>query len=176
MNHYETVFILNPVLSEDQMKETVQKFTKLLKESKAKIVAEEHWGLKKMAYSIQKKRTGFYYLIEFTSDDKEINNKLEKDVFITHKLENRYFFPIQDKKIVVAKLGNDFSWFSFVTLFITFYGISLHVYGMYNIYKTLNSIYYFLFIIFLTLVTFIIGYWWFVNNEGESRLRKIYDK
>lgn len=77
MNHYETVFILNPVLSEDQMKETVQKFTKLLKESKAKIVAEEHWGLKKMAYSIQKKRTGFYYLIEFTSDDKEINDKLE---------------------------------------------------------------------------------------------------
>ena len=54
MNHYETVFILNPVLSEDQMKETVQKFNKLLKDSKAKIVAEEHWGLKKMAYSIQK--------------------------------------------------------------------------------------------------------------------------
>ena len=61
MNHYETVFILNPVLSEDQMKETVQKFNKLLKDSKAKIIAEEYWGLKKMAYSIQKKRTGFYY-------------------------------------------------------------------------------------------------------------------
>ena len=77
MNHYETVFILNPVLSEDQMKETVQKFTKLLKDCKAKIIAEEHWGLKKMAYSIQNKRTGFYFLIEFTSDDKEINSKLE---------------------------------------------------------------------------------------------------
>ena len=46
MNHYETVFILNPVLSEDQMKETVQKFNKLLKDSKAKIIAEEYWGLK----------------------------------------------------------------------------------------------------------------------------------
>lgn len=77
MNHYETVFILNPVLSEDQMKETVQKFKKLLKESKAKIVAEEQWGLKKMAYSIQKKRTGFYFLFEFTSDDQEIISKLE---------------------------------------------------------------------------------------------------
>ncbi len=77
MNHYETVFILNPVLSEDQMKETVQKFTKLLKESKAKIVSEEHWGLKKMAYSIQKKRTGFYYLIEFVSEDIRIVDKLE---------------------------------------------------------------------------------------------------
>lgn len=77
MNHYETVFILNPVLSDDQVKETVQKFKKLLKDSKAKVVAEENWGLKKMAYSIQKKKTGFYCLIEFTSEDREIINKLE---------------------------------------------------------------------------------------------------
>jgi len=77
MNHYETVFILNPVLSEDQIKETVQKFKKLLKDSKSKVVVEENWGLKKMAYSIQKKRTGFYYLMEFTSEDREIINKLE---------------------------------------------------------------------------------------------------
>ena len=95
-----------------------------------------------------------YYLI-FSRNyseylEKEINNLLKNDVFITHKLENKYFFPIQDKKIVVAKIGNDFSWFSFVTLFITFYGISLHAYGMYNIFTTLNSINYFLFIILLT--------------------------
>jgi small subunit ribosomal protein S6 len=77
MNQYETVFILNPVLSEEQIKETVQKFKKLLKDSKSKVVVEENWGLKKMAYSIQKKRTGFYYLMEFTSEDREIINKLE---------------------------------------------------------------------------------------------------
>ena len=85
MNHYETVFIMNPVLSEEQMRETVQKFTKLLKDSKAKIVAEENWGLKKMAYSIQKKKTGFYYLIEFTTDNIELNNKLE----LAYKREER---------------------------------------------------------------------------------------
>ena len=85
MNHYETVFIMNPVLSEEQMRETVQKFTKLLKDSKAKIVAEENWGLKKMAYSIQKKKTGFYYLIEFTSDNIELNNNLE----VAYKREER---------------------------------------------------------------------------------------
>ena len=121
-----------------------------------------------------------YYLI-FSRNyseyiEKKINNHLGKDAYITHKLENRYFFPIQDKKIVVAKLGKDFSWFSFVTLFITFYGFLLYVYGMYNIYTTLNSIYYFLFIILLTLVTFITGYWWFIKNEGESRLKKVYDE
>ena len=121
-----------------------------------------------------------YYLI-FSRNyseyiEKKINNTLNKDVYITHKLENKYFFPIQDRKIVVAKLGKDFSWFSFVTLFITFYGIFLYVYGMYNIFTTLNSIYYFLFIILLTFVTFITGYWWFIYNEGESRLRSVYDE
>ena len=76
----------------------------------------------------------------------------------------------------IAKIGKEFSWFSFVTLFITFYGVFLYAYGMYNIFVTLNSSYYFMFILFLTLVTFTIGYWWFVNNEGESRLRSIYDE
>ena len=121
-----------------------------------------------------------YYLI-FSRNyseyiEKKINNMLKKDAYITHKLENRYFFPIQDKKIVVAKLGKDFSWFSFVTLFITFYGIFLYAYGMYNIITILNSIYYFMLIILLTLVTFITGYWWFINNEGESRLRSVYNE
>jgi small subunit ribosomal protein S6 len=77
MNHYETVFILNPVLSEDQTKETVQKFKELLKESKVKIVAEEQWGLKKMAYSIQKKKTGFYFLFEYVTDSKDLLDKLD---------------------------------------------------------------------------------------------------
>ena len=121
-----------------------------------------------------------YYLI-FSRNyseylEKKINDILNKDAYITHKLENRYFFPIQEKKIVVAKFGKDFSWFSFVTLFITFYGIFLYAYGMYYIFTTINSIYYFLFIILLTFATFITGYWWFIYNEGESRLRSVYDE
>ena len=54
MNHYETVFILTPVLSEKQTKEAVDKFQKLLKGSSAKINNNESWGLKKLAYPIQK--------------------------------------------------------------------------------------------------------------------------
>src|SRR3989337_1793693 len=68
MNNYETVFILNPVLSEDQAKDTVDKFVKVLKKAKADILNTEQWGLKKMAYPINKKSTGFYNLIEFTAD------------------------------------------------------------------------------------------------------------
>ena len=65
LNPYETVFITTPVLSENQMKETVDKFKKILNDSKAEIVHEENWGLRKLAYPIQKKSTGFYYMIEF---------------------------------------------------------------------------------------------------------------
>ena len=74
MNNYETVFIMNPVLSEEQMRETVKKFTKTLKKHKAKIGNEEYWGLKKLKYPIQKKNTGFYYFIEFEADGSLIAN------------------------------------------------------------------------------------------------------
>ena len=67
MNQYETVFILTPVLSDDQMKETVEKFKGVLTNAGAEIISEEDWGLKKLAYPIQKKTTGFYELIEFNA-------------------------------------------------------------------------------------------------------------
>ena len=72
MNHYETVFILTPVLSDEQTKETVAKFTKVLKDNGAEILNEEAWGLKKMAYAIDKKSTGFYNLVEFKAEPEVI--------------------------------------------------------------------------------------------------------
>ena len=68
MYQYETVFILTPVLSDEQMKETAAKFKKVLTDNGAEIVSEEAWGLKKMAYAIEKKSTGFYCLIEFKAE------------------------------------------------------------------------------------------------------------
>ncbi len=62
---YETVFILTPVLSDAQMKEAVEKFSTVLTDNGATIVNTENWGLRKLAYPIQKKSTGFYTLIEF---------------------------------------------------------------------------------------------------------------
>ena len=67
LNQYETVFIATPVLSENQMKEAVQKFKKVITDNSGEIVHEENWGLKKLAYPIQKKSTGFYMLMEFAA-------------------------------------------------------------------------------------------------------------
>lgn len=64
--NYETVFIMTPVLSEEQAKETVSKYKKMLTDNGCKIVHEDAWGLRKLQYPIQKKTTGFYHLFEFT--------------------------------------------------------------------------------------------------------------
>jgi small subunit ribosomal protein S6 len=66
MNHYETVFILNPVLSDTQIKETVKKYEDFLVSKGAKMIAKENWGLKKLAYAIQHKKSGFYHMFEYT--------------------------------------------------------------------------------------------------------------
>ncbi|RPA67866.1 30S ribosomal protein S6 [Cyclobacteriaceae bacterium YHN15] len=93
--NYETVFILTPVLSEVQMKDTVDKFVNLLKEEGADIVNVENWGLKKMAYPIQKKSTGFYVMVEFKSLPSVIN-KLEIEFRRDEKVM-RFLTTVLDK-------------------------------------------------------------------------------
>lgn len=94
INQYEVVFIMTPVLSDEQMKETAKKFKDLLQENGAEIVNEENWGLRKLAYPIQKKSTGFYYLLEFKSEGTvistlEVNFRRDERIirFLTVKLD-----------------------------------------------------------------------------------------
>ncbi len=77
MNNYETVFIATPVLSEAQLDELFGKFQGVITENGGQIVNAEAWGLKKLAYAIQKKTTGYYFLIEFTGEG-DLIEKLEK--------------------------------------------------------------------------------------------------
>ena len=94
MNHYETVFILNPVLSEQQVKETVSKFEDFLTSKGSEMVSKEDWGLKKLAYQIQKKSTGYYFLMEFQGpgtiiSELELNFKRDERIlrFLTVALD-----------------------------------------------------------------------------------------
>lgn len=94
LKQYETVFIVTPVLSESQVKEAVQKYHDLVLAEGGEIVYEEDWGLKKLAYPIQKKTTGFYHLMEFKADSQfieklEINYKRDERVirFLTFAMD-----------------------------------------------------------------------------------------
>ena len=104
MNQYETVFIATPVLSETQMKEAVAKFRDLITGNGGELIHEEDWGLRKLAYPIQKKSTGFYYLFEYKADASFIT-KLETEFkrderiirFMTVKLD-KYAVEYSEKR------------------------------------------------------------------------------
>jgi small subunit ribosomal protein S6 len=99
MKNYETVFILNPVLSDDQAKDAVEKFKKVLTKGKADVINIEQWGLKKMAYAIQNKSTGFYNLIEFATENTSIINTLETE-FRRDESVMRFLTTVLDKHAV----------------------------------------------------------------------------
>ncbi len=104
LKQYETVFIATPVLSETQMKEAVKKIKRIITGGGGDIVHEENWGLRKLAYPIQKKSTGFYYLLEFRSEG-ELIDKLETEYrrdekiirFLTFRMD-KYSIAYSEKK------------------------------------------------------------------------------
>ena len=104
MNRYETVFIATPVLSDVQTKELFGKFQGVITENGGQIISEEDWGLRKLAYPIQKKTTGFYYLIEFEGEG-DLIEKLETQYrrdervirFLTFKMD-KYAVEYAEKR------------------------------------------------------------------------------
>ena len=97
MNSYETVFILTPVLSEEQAKEAVKVYEDYITKNGGKIKHNEFWGLKKLAYQIQKKTTGFYSLVEFENDGsliKKLETEFKRDErvmrFLTVKMDKHH--------------------------------------------------------------------------------------
>ena len=104
LNHYETVFITTPVLSETQVKETAEKFKNLLIENGGVIENEEAWGLRKLAYPIQNKTTGFYNLLQFSGEGALIEKletayrRDEKIIrFLTFRLD-KYAYEYAEKR------------------------------------------------------------------------------
>ena len=79
MNQYETVIVLTPLLSEEAAKEALAKFSKIITDSGAEIVQEDNWGLRKLAYPIEKKTSGFFHLTEYKAPG-ELINKLELEL------------------------------------------------------------------------------------------------
>ena len=104
LRNYETVFVLTPVLSEQQFQESIGKFRDLLAQQKAEIIHEEKIGLKRLAYPIQHKSTGFYHLIEFKAaptvvEKLEIEYKRDERIirFLTVALD-KHGVAYNDKK------------------------------------------------------------------------------
>ena len=76
MNNYELMVIFTPVLSEEDFKLAQKKYTAFIKENGASVVHENPWGLKSLAYEIQKKTTGLYWVLEYDAPS-DFNEKLK---------------------------------------------------------------------------------------------------
>jgi small subunit ribosomal protein S6 len=76
MNNYELMVIFTPVLSEEEFKSEQKKYASLVQSVKGEVIYENPWGLKSLAYPIQKKTTGLYWVLEFTAPP-EFNEKLK---------------------------------------------------------------------------------------------------
>ena len=104
LNHYEAAFILTPVLSQEKTKEAVDKFEKLLVDNGAKVLNREEWGLKKLAYPIKGKTTGFYALLQFDVEPAVVatlETEFRRDErilrFLTFRLD-KYAFEYAEKR------------------------------------------------------------------------------
>jgi len=96
--HYETIFILTPVLSESQLEETNQKFKNILEEQGANVYHTEAWGMRKLAYPMNRKKNGHYFLFQFDGDP-AIITKLETE-FSRDENVMRYLTIVMDKNML----------------------------------------------------------------------------
>lgn len=105
MRHYEVNFIVNPVLSGDEVKATAENIQKEIKAAGATIVHVDEIGLRQLAYPINKRSTGIYYNIEFACESSEWLVKFELNLkrnesllrFLTVKLD-KYGVKYNDDK------------------------------------------------------------------------------
>jgi small subunit ribosomal protein S6 len=67
MNRYETIFVINPDLSEDEVQNVVTKFTGIISSQNGVQLKLEDWGRRRLAYKIDKFSQGFYTLADFAS-------------------------------------------------------------------------------------------------------------
>src|SRR4028119_20626 len=113
MNNYELMVIFTPVLSDDEFKNAQKKFTTLVTENGGEMVAENPWGLKSLAYPIQKKTTGLYWVTEFIAPS-DFNEKLKIQLLrdesvlrhMTTKLD-KYAILYNDRKRKGLPTGNE---------------------------------------------------------------------
>jgi small subunit ribosomal protein S6 len=98
MNNYELMVIFTPVLSEDEFKSAQKKFSDLITEAGGEIVNSNPWGLKSLAYPIQKKTTGIYWVAEFTAQS-DFNEKLKTQLLRDEQVL-RFMFNRLDKYAV----------------------------------------------------------------------------
>src|SRR5436305_9238971 len=98
MKNYELMVIFTPVLSEEEFKAAQKKYSDYVREHGGAIVHSNPWGLKSLAYSIQKKTTGIYWVMEYSALS-DFNEKLKIQILRDEQIM-RHMITALDKYAV----------------------------------------------------------------------------
>ena len=85
MRHYETIYILNPNLSDEDYHQIINKFNKLIEDHKGVIIKTQEWGKQRLAYAINKFNNGFYVLVSFCANS-AVTTELERSFKIEENI------------------------------------------------------------------------------------------
>ena len=77
MKQYECTFIIDPVLSGDEIKQTANMYLDHLKSNNCEIVHVEEWGVRQLAYPINRRHAGAYFTVEFKTESSTLISELE---------------------------------------------------------------------------------------------------
>lgn len=114
--------------------------------------------------------------------ESDLNARLEQPVLIASQIEDAYLFPLDQPKMVVAAFGAGFTWFSFMTIFITALGVAAYGFGAALSVPVLLDhgagwlVAYWSVVGSLTVAALGVGWWWFVSGVGERRLRSVIER
>src|SRR5687768_18515400 len=98
MQDYELMVIFTPVLSEEEYRTAQKKYASFVTDNGGKVVHENPWGLKSLAYPIQKKTTGLYWVMEYKAPS--IFNEKLKIQLLRDEHVLRQMFTVLDKYAV----------------------------------------------------------------------------
>jgi small subunit ribosomal protein S6 len=95
MRKYETLFILRPTLEEEKRNEVIEKFKGIIA-SDGEVEKVEEWGVKRLAYEIEKIRDGYYVLVNFKANP-ELPKELERNFRISDDVLRYIVVNLEDK-------------------------------------------------------------------------------
>jgi small subunit ribosomal protein S6 len=95
-NHYESVVIFNAALEEEQIQAAISRTQEAIQTNGGTITETENWGRKRLAYPIQKSKSGYYYVLRYSTVPESIS-KIERFFFLEEAII-RYLTVKLDKK------------------------------------------------------------------------------
>ena len=96
MRHYETIYIVNPNLSDEDYNEISEKFNNLIENQKGVIIKTQKWGKQRLAYAIKKFYNGFYILVDFCADP-GVTSELERNLKLDENILKYQTVKLADK-------------------------------------------------------------------------------